>query len=525
MKHRRMKYEGLHGRKLNKGCRKDSDAGFTLVELLIAVVILAIIVIPLLHMFVTSSRINVRSRQILRATTVAQDIMEGLKAYSLDEVRMQFAPPEGVDPDTVEFYYPSDGFFVINSSMIQGGVREITELGPDHSGEEIYYFGIENIKMQGSEYDALIKLDASTYGSKSKEAIDNTGADGTGALHDNEFNGMFYADIGSVSETAAADESLKATDSSYHEDKNLQKDVLKDIKDQVEGDVVAISGSLPDGWDWDEESENHLKLLKRTIHVLFKDAGTMDAEGNPACSATINITYEYRFEYNGTTRSYEVKVYEGWAGPGLDGIPRAFSSGNFYLFYYPVYTIGSTVDYIEFEFEDADKLFDEEHPLLKSIVLAKQIRADVDTVANVIAPELSDAEFNARESSYCADVSFTGFPAGSDLVFRTNIDTNMAEAAKHKDGDGKYILDPETGEIERDPISGVVLNPPIGTDAHINKLGLAGGNANNKITNVIYDVEITVYRAGAAENFEHALEADFEENYDVHRLAFISSLN
>ena len=44
-------------RKLNK------NAGFSLVELLIAVTILAIIVIPLLHMFVTTSRLNGKAKQ------------------------------------------------------------------------------------------------------------------------------------------------------------------------------------------------------------------------------------------------------------------------------------------------------------------------------------------------------------------------------------------------------------------------------------------------------------------------------
>ena len=36
----------------------NKNAGFSLLELLIAVTILAIITIPMLHMFVTSARIN-----------------------------------------------------------------------------------------------------------------------------------------------------------------------------------------------------------------------------------------------------------------------------------------------------------------------------------------------------------------------------------------------------------------------------------------------------------------------------------
>ena len=74
-------------RKLNK------NAGFSLVELLIAVTILAIIVIPLLHMFVTTSRLNGKAKQKQRATTVAQNLIEGMKAYDINELREQFNQP------------------------------------------------------------------------------------------------------------------------------------------------------------------------------------------------------------------------------------------------------------------------------------------------------------------------------------------------------------------------------------------------------------------------------------------------
>ena len=67
--------------------QRNKDAGFSLVELLIAVIILAIIVVPMLHGFVTSARMNGKAKQVQRATTVAQDIMEGLKAYDIEELQ------------------------------------------------------------------------------------------------------------------------------------------------------------------------------------------------------------------------------------------------------------------------------------------------------------------------------------------------------------------------------------------------------------------------------------------------------
>lgn len=45
--------------------RQLNNEGFSLIELLIAIVILAIIVVPLLHSFVTSARTNAKSRNTM----------------------------------------------------------------------------------------------------------------------------------------------------------------------------------------------------------------------------------------------------------------------------------------------------------------------------------------------------------------------------------------------------------------------------------------------------------------------------
>ncbi len=59
-----------------KSTKTLDNKGLTLVEVLLAVFVLAIIVVPLLHSFVSSHRINGKSKQYMRATTLAQDEME-----------------------------------------------------------------------------------------------------------------------------------------------------------------------------------------------------------------------------------------------------------------------------------------------------------------------------------------------------------------------------------------------------------------------------------------------------------------
>ena len=506
-----------------------TDAGFSLVELLIAVTILAIIVIPLLHMFVTSTRINVKSRQMLRATTVAQDIMEGLKAYTLEDVQEQFSLPDGKYSSA--FFYPTEGFYIVNSSMIQGGVREIRGLeternadgtfkNPNDPDNEIYYFGIQNLKMQGGEYDALIKLDASTY---TKAKVKGVGGSGpSDDAHKNDFNGRYYADVTSISETNGSNEK----DSSYHEDKEFNANALKLIKKHIESSGQA----LPDGWDEMTEWEfsggaDKIVLTDRTIEVVLEQAKDpfnnpiKDEEGNLQCMAKITIKYTCKFGGDEYTIKFgvdehKISVNSGLGTDAVKPIPRTFTSGNFYLFYYPIYALGNEVDNIVLTVNDAPTLLDEDEPLLRSITLAKQIRSTVNTTANTIEPEMSDGRLWESENSYRAHVMVNANPANK-LVFKTNADTNMAQAAKHVEDDGSVYWD---------DLPGVRFDY---ADPSMEKKDIIGENVSDKATNVIYDIEISVYKAGAAQYFDdpHFEDADFAHKDDVVRLVTITNLD
>lgn len=63
---------------------KRDNKGFTLLEVLIAVIILALIAVPMLRSFTSSYRVNARSRELMRATTLAQNEMEIFEKEKLD---------------------------------------------------------------------------------------------------------------------------------------------------------------------------------------------------------------------------------------------------------------------------------------------------------------------------------------------------------------------------------------------------------------------------------------------------------
>lgn len=66
--------------------KQKNDQGFSLVEVLVAVTILALVVGPLLYSFVTAVRINSRSKHSMEASAAAQNAMEQVKAADWQEL-------------------------------------------------------------------------------------------------------------------------------------------------------------------------------------------------------------------------------------------------------------------------------------------------------------------------------------------------------------------------------------------------------------------------------------------------------
>lgn len=66
--------------------QKLNNNGFSLLEVLIAMVILCVVSIPLLHSFVTTAKTNGRAKILMRATDCAENLMESAEYKSVEEM-------------------------------------------------------------------------------------------------------------------------------------------------------------------------------------------------------------------------------------------------------------------------------------------------------------------------------------------------------------------------------------------------------------------------------------------------------
>lgn len=77
-----------------KSCRRQNrklnNAGMSLVEVVVAIFILAVVTTTILSVFVFTIRLNARSRTRQQTTAAAQAVMENFKAYSVQELCEQF---------------------------------------------------------------------------------------------------------------------------------------------------------------------------------------------------------------------------------------------------------------------------------------------------------------------------------------------------------------------------------------------------------------------------------------------------
>lgn len=174
----------------NKG--KINNQGFSLIEVLVSIVILAILLVPILHGFTSAAKVNVTAKGMQTATLLAQNLMEGMKSSSLEDIALQFNGASAMDfihtkaPGGAGMGYSVESYgeggygeYMLNVTSayervavghLQSSVQRTYQLdgtpiyhySPPH-GKNKFYFGLENVEDQGKLYDVMVTLDSTSY--------------------------------------------------------------------------------------------------------------------------------------------------------------------------------------------------------------------------------------------------------------------------------------------------------------------------------------------------------------------------
>lgn len=480
-------------RKLNK------DAGFSLLELLIAVVILAIIVIPLMNLFLSSNRLNIKSRETLRATTAAQDIMEGLKAYNIEEIKTQFDDP-------------ASGFYVIDSRLIKGDVEEVEALEKDPSGNPIpglYVFSMKEVNLQGSQFDAKIEVDGREYRTDTSTASPDT--------HDNKFNDAALSYARSIDRNhgtfVETDKIRGAVLSGVFKDSVIENSIKEKLKaDPSVTDVEAKYGEIKIDTGFKNITSYFDKISRRIEVELTKDDMDLDENGEPRVFMKVRQTYYFTCPdptdpANLIERPIMGDIDAGYLVDGVksgicgkltavqDGSPHG--SLNVNLFYYPLYGPSGKV-------EDDQIIIKSNSEANLNLLIAKQ-RYDIGD------PDyLADHILKQAEELYHAKVEIKTVPGtdmtapGADMnadqfTLRTNLGMNLVEAVKGTPVyvDGQFYLGTTPMVAATPPADGSVYHI-FTLDGVRSPMGKAA--ASDETAELIYDVKVSIYRKGAADN-------------------------
>lgn len=108
---------------------KKNNNGFSLIELIVTIAVIAIVIVPFLKSFFTSMEVNNDARKIQNATAVAQDVVEKFKAKTIDEM-IAYYQEKGInaietksDP-TLDKYNRTYSKYVFNDIPVAGADSE-----------------------------------------------------------------------------------------------------------------------------------------------------------------------------------------------------------------------------------------------------------------------------------------------------------------------------------------------------------------------------------------------------------------
>lgn len=210
-----------------------NNKGFSLIELLVAITILAVVMIPMLHSFITSARANAKARKVMEATTAAQNLMEEMKSENLPK------------------YLTDKGFSKVPVMKDEDSGEQYKDV--DGNGIVGYYKAFDSsessaLTVNDREFRAKVTLDPHNYMTLEGESLKNT-----------DYNAIPFAKLSKLSKASNA----------FYIQKSDQEDLAS--KSMNPAAYVEVYNQMRRTITIDIEHDSSTKVTKVYVTVNYKD--------------------------------------------------------------------------------------------------------------------------------------------------------------------------------------------------------------------------------------------------------------
>ena len=271
----------------NKSIIND-NSGLSIVEVLVAVAILAIVFVPLLKTFTQASTINARAQKLQNVTSLAEGVMEDVKGKSIQELHDLAVEREDVS------FLPLDK----DGTLTKGNLNNVPP----------YTVTYENVTAtQGITYDAVVTISTDNY-----KSTDRSDARKANKLSHND-------DIGDVSDANIRElPQINKVDSN----KNAVLSWELNKYDNKALENLAAENSVS-GSDIATLKDSYKDTAEKHINIEIK-------EDTDTSSTKVSCEVEYKTGKNASDKSLKYLVYTGYFVEPLASEP---AGPNIYLFY------------------------------------------------------------------------------------------------------------------------------------------------------------------------------------------------
>jgi prepilin-type N-terminal cleavage/methylation domain-containing protein len=367
--------------------RKIGSKGFTLVELLVGVLILAVIIVPLTTAFLTSQKTSNKAKEIRSQTLTATNIIEAYKATDIGALLDAFkmAPGTGVLGSTGLV----SSITAYNSET--GAYDEVTATSKEASDGAAYKIYLKGVSAGTKMYDAVLSLDASAAYAQtnSAEIVD-----------------------------------YKPMDAVY-----IQPDPLKEAEnnpDIIAAKTFASQAQIDSGKT--VSHEEFVNRMTRNITITVRKIASGSETGIISCRVLFH--YETTYTYEVTDMSASPPIVTLITKEYSTDISNDFYSGNYspdemgiygmYFFYYPN-AVGQ---------KDTLEILNRDNVVL-SVYLIRQSSDDTgytpvinlrETYVSATEPKHALVHYNNMSIPQYPYKSYTGYPSGNgynDFWYKT----------------------------------------------------------------------------------------------------------